>query len=57
VLGVLRDFQRRLRITVLIVTHNSTIAGMADRVIRMRSGEVLDVRLNERPTRPDELEW
>jgi putative ABC transport system ATP-binding protein len=57
VLGVLRDLQQRLRITVLIVTHNSTIAGMADRVIRLRSGEIVDDRRNEHPIPPEELDW
>jgi len=57
VLGVLRGLQQRLGITVLIVTHNSTIAGMADRVIRLRSGEIVDDRLSERPIPPEELDW
>jgi putative ABC transport system ATP-binding protein len=57
VLGVLRNLQQRLGITVLIVTHNSTIAGMADRVIRLRSGEIVDDRRSERPTPPEELDW
>jgi putative ABC transport system ATP-binding protein len=57
VLGVLRHLQQRLGITVLIVTHNSTIATMADRVIRLRSGEIVDDRRNERPMPPEELEW
>lgn len=57
VLRVLRELQQRLGITVLIVTHNSTIASMADRVIRMRSGEIVDDRSNERPTPAEELEW
>jgi putative ABC transport system ATP-binding protein len=57
VLGVLRRLQQGLGITVLIVTHNSTIAGMADRVIRLRSGEIVDDRRNEHPISPEELEW
>ena len=57
VLRVLRDLQRRMDITVLIVTHNSTIAGMADRVVHVRSGEIVDDRANEHPTPPEELEW
>jgi putative ABC transport system ATP-binding protein len=57
VLGVLRDLQQRLGMTVLIVTHNSAIAGMADRVIRLRSGEIVDDRRNEDPIPPEELEW
>jgi putative ABC transport system ATP-binding protein len=57
VLSVLRDLQQRMGITVLIVTHNSTIAGMADRVVHLRSGEIVDDRRNEHPIPPEELEW
>jgi putative ABC transport system ATP-binding protein len=57
VLGLLRRLQRELGITVLLVTHNSTIAGMADRVVRMGSGEVIEDRKVERPMPPEELEW
>jgi putative ABC transport system ATP-binding protein len=57
VLGLLRRLQRELGITVLLVTHNSTIAGMADRVVRMGSGEVIEDRKVERPIAPEELEW
>jgi putative ABC transport system ATP-binding protein len=57
VLGVLRSLQQRLEITILIVTHNSTIATMADRVVHMRSGEVVEDRRNPEPVAPAALEW
>ena len=43
--------------TVVIVTHNSALCGMADRVIRMKSGGVESVTLNENPTPIEQIEW
>jgi putative ABC transport system ATP-binding protein len=57
ILGLLRGVSVGNRRTVLLVTHNSAIAGMADRVLRMRSGELASDERVERPVDPDELEW
>ena len=43
--------------TVVVVTHNSAIAPMADKVIHFKSGRVEEVQLNRRPKSIDELEW
>ena len=43
--------------TVLIITHNSALTAMADRVITVRSGGVRDMRLNPTPTPISEIEW
>jgi len=43
--------------TVFLVTHNSTIAQMADRVLRMRDGKVVGDRIVENPISPAELDW
>lgn len=43
--------------SVILVTHNSAIARMADRVIRMHSGEVAEDRVVEQPIPPEQLEW
>lgn len=43
--------------TVLVVTHNSGIAAMADRVVRLRSGEVVAVETNARPVEPAAVSW
>ncbi|MDH3705246.1 MAG: ABC transporter ATP-binding protein [Acidimicrobiia bacterium] len=43
--------------TTFVVTHNSTIAQMADRVLRLRDGEVVDEAMNEHPLAPAELDW
>jgi putative ABC transport system ATP-binding protein len=57
VLAVLRDLGRAGRRTVLLVTHNSAIAAMADRVVRLRSGEVVDDRLVAEPVEPAAVTW
>jgi putative ABC transport system ATP-binding protein len=43
--------------TVLLVTHNSAIAGMADRVLRMGSGRLVDDRLQPSPLAAEEVTW
>ena len=57
VLEVLRDVNRALGTTLLLITHNAAIGGMGDRVIRMRSGRVDEVVVNENPLSPEEIEW
>lgn len=57
VLEVLADVNRELGTTVAIITHNASIAGMADRVVRMRSGEIVEIQCNEKKIAPSELEW
>jgi putative ABC transport system ATP-binding protein len=57
VLRLLRDTTRAQRQSVLLVTHNSVIGEMADRVVRLRSGEVTEVRQNESPADPESLSW
>ena len=43
--------------TVVIITHNSALAPMADKVIKFKSGTVSDVIINKKPTPVSELEW
>jgi len=57
VLEVLRRTNRTDGRTVVLVTHNSAIAGMADRVLRMGSGRLLDDRLQATPIAPSEVRW
>ena len=57
VLRNLRDITRVQQQSVLLVTHNSVIGEMADRVIRLRSGEVTEVRENASPADPESLSW
>ena len=57
ILQLLQDTCRKDKITVLIITHNSALAPMADRLIRFKSGKVTEMKLNERPTPIAEIEW
>ncbi len=57
VLEVLERVNRELGTTTAVITHNAAIAGMADRVIRMRSGRIVEIALNAIRLRPSELEW
>jgi putative ABC transport system ATP-binding protein len=57
VLEVLEHANRALGTTTAVITHNAAIAGLADRVVRMRSGQIVDVKRNARRLSPDEIEW
>ena len=57
VLEVLARVNRELRTTTAVITHNAVIAGMADRVIRMSSGRVLEVTTTAEKVSPTELAW
>ena len=57
ILQLLQDTCRRDNITVLIITHNSAIAPMADKLIRFKSGKVLSQTLNDHPLPISEIEW
>jgi putative ABC transport system ATP-binding protein len=57
VLSVLRDLAREGHHTVLLVTHNSAIARMADRVVRLRSGRVAGSETVPMPVEAEELDW
>jgi putative ABC transport system ATP-binding protein len=57
VLGALRTAARSFGSTVLLVTHNSAIAQMADRVIHLHSGEVVEDHLQPTPKDASELQW
>lgn len=57
ILQLLQDTCRRENMTVLIITHNSALAPMADKVIRFKSGKVTDISVNHSPTPIEEIEW
>ncbi|MEL7622418.1 MAG: ABC transporter ATP-binding protein [Clostridiales bacterium] len=57
VLSLLQDTCRRLKKTVVIITHNLAIAPAADRVIHIRGGLVSKVELNPAPVPVEEIEW
>ena len=57
VLEVLEEVNRRLGTITVVITHNAAIAAMADRVIRISSGEIVEIRSNEKRLSPAELSW
>jgi putative ABC transport system ATP-binding protein len=57
ILKLLQEQSYKNGILVVIVTHNSALTGMADRVIRMRSGAVVSVEKNENTLPIEEIEW
>ena len=57
ILKLLQDTGRKTGMTVIIITHNSALTAMADRVIRVKNGTVESVTLNEHPQDISEIEW
>lgn len=57
ILALLQKQSRENGMTVVIITHNSALTAMADRVIRVRSGQITDVRQNEAPMPVESIEW
>jgi putative ABC transport system ATP-binding protein len=57
VLAALKEVNTTEGKTVVIVTHNTPLAAVADRVLHLREGRVAEVIVNEHPTPPDEIEW
>ena len=57
VLEVIDRTNRELGTTTAVITHNAAIAGMADRVVRMRSGRIREVQRNAERRPIGELEW
>ena len=57
VLSILQKTCREMGRTVIVITHNSALAAMADRVIRINSGRVVDETRNPDPTPVEQIEW
>lgn len=57
ILQLLQDTCRREKITIIIITHNSALVPMADRVIHFKSGKVVKVAENHNPVPVSEIEW
>ena len=54
---LLQDTCRKQGITVIIITHNSALAPMADRLIRFRSGRVESETIQQNPVPIETIEW
>ena len=57
ILQILQDCSRERGMTVIIITHNSALTAMADRVIRVKSGRISSVKMNENVVPISEIEW
>ena len=57
ILKLLQDTGRKTGMTVVIITHNAAISGMADRVIHVKNGTVCGIEKNEHPMDISEIEW
>ena len=57
ILKLLQDMSREKGMTVIIITHNSALTAMADRVIRVKNGAVVSQQINEAPVPVEEIEW
>ena len=57
ILGVLADLNRELGKTVVIITHNSAIGQMAQRVVRIGSGTIAEAKPNPHPIAADQVTW
>ena len=57
VLRTLVDLKRQLGKSVVLITHNAAIAQVADRVVRLRSGQIVEVHANPQPLPPEEVVW
>ena len=57
ILKLLQDTCRERGMTVVVITHNSAIAPMADRIIKIRNGRVSEMKQNEHPVSVETIEW
>ena len=57
ILKLLQDTSRETGMTVIVITHNTAITPMADRVISMKSGRVVKIETNENPMPVENIEW
>ncbi|MBN2562827.1 MAG: ABC transporter ATP-binding protein [Phycisphaerae bacterium] len=57
VLSILQRLNRQQGLTVILITHNPAIAGIAERTIRLVSGRIAESRINERPIAAENISW
>ena len=57
VLGLLQETCRKTGRTVIVITHNTALTAMADRVIQVRSGQIVSNKVNAHPVPVEEIEW
>lgn len=57
ILALLREMCEKYMMTVIVITHNSALAPMADRVIHLKNGQVASMSVNENPKEITKIEW
>ncbi len=57
ILKLLQDTCRKSGMTIVIITHNSALTAMADRVVRIKNGTVDSIMINEEPEPIEDIEW
>lgn len=57
VLGLLANLRKEFNKTVILITHNAAIAGIGQRVARIRDGIIDSIRVNDRPVPVEEIRW
>lgn len=57
ILELLKKVNQETGCTLVLITHNIAIGGMGDRVVRMRSGEIVEISENANPVSPNTIEW
>jgi len=57
ILGVIQKLNETFKTTVVLITHNPSIGVMADRIIKLNSGEVVDIIVNKNKKRASEILW
>lgn len=57
ILKLLQDTCREMGMTVVVVTHNTAIVPMADKIIKIRNGKVESISINESPIPVERIEW
>ena len=57
ILKLLQDCSRKRGMTVVIITHNQALTAMADRIIKVKSGKIASVKMNEQIVPVEEIEW
>lgn len=57
ILKLLYDINKNSNKTIIVITHNAAMANMADRVIKVKNGQVDSITINENPQSPERIEW
>ncbi|MCM1308749.1 MAG: ABC transporter ATP-binding protein, partial [Butyrivibrio sp.] len=57
ILKLLQDTCRKNGMTVIVITHNLALTAMGDKIIRVKSGKIDGVELNDSPTPVERIEW